>query len=181
MISRVILPLLVAPLLVFAAFCGLSYSWYHQTVQTFQDRSDQYRRLQAAKSEIARLQPLEDDLFSLKSRFNEVDNSSVLDAMKLYLSKNSSPSKGVKLEDYRLLAGQGNGGSGTFKIYGSVSLKFTCRSEALAAFLAEAMNAYPNLVLIRWSLEPNSSNSSNSIPKLLQFNSTADLVRINNN
>jgi hypothetical protein len=168
MITRVILPLLILPVLILAVFSGLSYYWYNQTSQILSTRLDQYKRLEAAKNQLSTLEPQETELKQLRSRFSDVDNAGSLDAVKLYLSKKSNPTMGVKLEDYRLL-----GQSMFVKNYGAISLKFTCRSEALALYLADAMNVYPNLVFTAWDLEPSN--------KLLQFNSTAVLAKISPN
>jgi hypothetical protein len=167
MLTRVLFPLLIVPIFVFGAFGGLSYYWYHQTFDILAVRTDQFNRLQRAKAELSVLEPQEASLNRLKTRFSEVDNVGCLDAVKLYLSKKSNPNVGVKLEDYRLL-----GAASFVKNYGSIALRFTCRSEAISEYLADVMNAYPNIIFTQWDMSASPSS------KLLQFNSTAILAKI---
>ncbi len=177
MISRILLPLAVLPLLALLFFGGISFYSYNKTLQTFNERADQYNRLNAAKLKLATLEPLVPELERVKHDLSLVNNANSSNEAKNYLYQEAESTEGLKLETSNKTAVQENATS-----YGNLSLKFICRSETISNYMAEAMNRFPNMVLTSWDISPitiEASAKAKEKSKLLQLNATVTLLKLN--
>ncbi len=169
MIGRLIIRLFVIPLAIFLIVGGMCYYWYSTTRATYEERAEQYRRLQTAKELLVGLRARSPELRRLRVVFDKVNDPTVVDSARFWLSQNAVSNLGVELEQATVV---NLTAIGTLPAFGSLSCRFSCRANGLSTYLSKGLNEFPNLMITSWSLDGNNPK------KVLNFSATMVVVKL---
>ena len=170
MISRLLLRMILVPLAALLVVGGVCFYWYSTTKATYELRAEQYQRLETAKGLLAGLRERAPRMRQLKATFDKVNDPTVVDSARFWLSQNAFADSGVELEQATVSSLTS---LGAYQLFGSLSCKFNCRANGISAYLAKAMNEFPNLAIVNWTLDAN-----NNPKKVLTFSATLVLMKL---